>query len=278
MGRHVKGTSKAPCRAATTANITLSATQTIDGIAIGVGDRVLVKNQTSADENGIYVCQTGTWTRADDFDHVNNVLPGSSVYVTEGTVAAGQTWVLSNTLPLVVDTTDLVFTPMKGRGQLFIGATEFAPGTGTWTPGVTAANDWPDLVRTAAASDQFVLAAVNVPGAVTGYTVMYNVLTAIADDVRCELIRGTIPAEGAPAGAATVLCGALADDGTELPAGTDTPAERQTVDDHTLIYTVQAANQVRPTDQQFTYLKFIAECAGAATSVVSLSGVVVYYD
>src|SRR5262245_18827628 len=55
-------------RAATTANITLSGTQTIDGVAVVAGDRVLVKNQTTASENGVYVVAAGAWTRATDAD------------------------------------------------------------------------------------------------------------------------------------------------------------------------------------------------------------------
>ena len=46
---------KQPCRVATTANLTLSGTQTIDGVAVVADDRVLVKNQTTATQNGIYV-------------------------------------------------------------------------------------------------------------------------------------------------------------------------------------------------------------------------------
>jgi len=54
---------KAPCKAATTANITLNGEQTIDGAACVSGDRVLVKSQTSSVDNGIYICSTSarTW-------------------------------------------------------------------------------------------------------------------------------------------------------------------------------------------------------------------------
>src|SRR5574343_963665 len=54
------------CRAATTANITLSGTQTIDGVSVIAGDRVLVKNQSTASANGIYVVAAGAWSRSSD--------------------------------------------------------------------------------------------------------------------------------------------------------------------------------------------------------------------
>ena len=55
---------KAPAKAATTTNITLSGPQTIDTVSVVAGDTVLVKNQTNTAENGIYTVQTGAWTYA----------------------------------------------------------------------------------------------------------------------------------------------------------------------------------------------------------------------
>lgn len=57
---------KASVKVATTANITLSGTQTIDGIVLVASDRVLVKDQTTGTQNGIYVVAAGAWTRATD--------------------------------------------------------------------------------------------------------------------------------------------------------------------------------------------------------------------
>ena len=61
-------TPKAPVVAATTTNITLSGTQTIDGVAVTAGQRVLVKNQTLPQNNGIYIVAAGAWTRSADMD------------------------------------------------------------------------------------------------------------------------------------------------------------------------------------------------------------------
>src|SRR5687768_7896064 len=80
---------KTPCRVATTANITLSATQTIDDVAVVAGDRVLVKDQTDTTENGIYVVDSSTWTRAKDFDGSKDVVDGTFVYVRAGTAGQG---------------------------------------------------------------------------------------------------------------------------------------------------------------------------------------------
>jgi hypothetical protein len=72
---------KVPVKAATTANITLSGEQTIDGVACVTDDRVLVKNQTTTANNGIYDVDTGSWTRAVDFDGTYDAKKGTLVYV-----------------------------------------------------------------------------------------------------------------------------------------------------------------------------------------------------
>lgn len=78
-----------PVVAATTANITLSAPQTIDGVAVIAGNRVLVKNQTTPSQNGIYIVAAGAWTRATDMDAAADVRY-TSVYVISGTIGLGK--------------------------------------------------------------------------------------------------------------------------------------------------------------------------------------------
>lgn len=92
---------KAPCVVATTANITLSGTQTIDGIAVVAGDRVLVKDQTTGSQNGIYVVSAGTWERAKDFNGSRDVVTGTKVYVINGTTNAQRDFILTTTSPAV---------------------------------------------------------------------------------------------------------------------------------------------------------------------------------
>ena len=77
--------------AATTANITLSAPQTIDGVSVVAADRVLVKNQTTASENGIYIVGSGAWSRATDMDAWTEV-PGAIVAVEGGTQWQDTLW------------------------------------------------------------------------------------------------------------------------------------------------------------------------------------------
>lgn len=86
---------KAPCLVATTANITLEGLQTIDGVTVAGEDRVLVKNQTTTTENGIWIVQTNTWIRAPDFDGLRDVMAGTLVNVASGTVNARTAWVLT---------------------------------------------------------------------------------------------------------------------------------------------------------------------------------------
>lgn len=99
---------KGPVKVATTANITLSGQQTIDGIAVVEGDRVLVKSQTDAEDNGIYRASTGAWTRTADFDTTSDIAMGTQVLVVKGTVNAMQTFVLTTEAP-DLGTDDLTF-------------------------------------------------------------------------------------------------------------------------------------------------------------------------
>ncbi|WP_287118104.1 hypothetical protein [Mesorhizobium sp.] len=100
---------KGPCKVATTANITLSGAQTIDGVAVVADDRVLVKNQTTASQNGIYVADTGPWRRAKDFAGNRDVRKGTRVWVTQGNTGPAEFEVTTEN-PVVVGTDNIVFT------------------------------------------------------------------------------------------------------------------------------------------------------------------------
>lgn len=106
---------------ATTGNITLSGTQTIDGTAVEAGDRVLVKNQTDGEDNGIYVAAAGAWSRATDANITAEVTPGMFVFVEEGTTNGDNGFVLTTDAPITLDTTSLTFTQFSGAGQITAG-------------------------------------------------------------------------------------------------------------------------------------------------------------
>ena len=100
---------KKSVRVATTASITLSNTQTVDGVVLAIGDRVLVKNQTNGSQNGVYTVATGAWIRADDADESAEVTPGLTVPVESGTQNADTIWLLITDAPIVLGTTALTF-------------------------------------------------------------------------------------------------------------------------------------------------------------------------
>jgi hypothetical protein len=108
---------KESVRVASTGDLTLSGTQTIDGIAVVAGDRVLVKNQTDQTENGIYVCASGAWDRADDMD-ASSEFAGAAVFIQEGTANADTGYVCTNDGDVTIGTDNITFTQFTGAGQL----------------------------------------------------------------------------------------------------------------------------------------------------------------
>lgn len=111
-------------RAATTGNITLSGTQTIDGISLVVGERVLVKDQTAGAQNGLYLVASGAWTRTTDADGNSEITPRTTVAVEEGTTNGGSKFTVTNTGAIVIGTTAIVW------GLTDTGGTSYTEGTG----------------------------------------------------------------------------------------------------------------------------------------------------
>ncbi len=101
---------KAPVVVATTgSNITLSGLQTVDGVALNAGDRVLVKDQTDATTNGIYNASTGTWTRAIDANSNDQFTQGLYVASALGTNNGGHQWQLTTANPVVLGTSTITW-------------------------------------------------------------------------------------------------------------------------------------------------------------------------
>lgn len=121
------GAIKTPVRAATTANIASlagGAPNTLDGVTLAANDRILVKDQTTGSQNGLYVVTTlgtganGTWTRATDADGAGEIIAGMLVVVAEGTVNADTEWELTTNAPITIGTTSLAF-------QRFVSTADF---------------------------------------------------------------------------------------------------------------------------------------------------------
>src|SRR5262249_17799318 len=130
---------KESVRVATTANITLSGAQTIDGVSAIAGDRVLVKDQSTAANNGIYVVAAGAWSRATDFDQDAEVTGGCVVPVSEGTANGNNLWILTTNDPITVGVTSLAFSVLT---ITTIGFTSFksAVRVATTSPGTLASS------------------------------------------------------------------------------------------------------------------------------------------
>jgi hypothetical protein len=118
---------KPSVRLATTSAITLATDlengDTLDGVVLATGDRVLVKNQTDATENGLYVvAESGAPARSSDADTSAEITASFAVFVEEGTVNTDSGWTLTNNGAVTVGTTELSFTQFTGLGQITAGA------------------------------------------------------------------------------------------------------------------------------------------------------------
>ena len=121
QGLHVKDA----VRVATTTSGTLSSDfangKSIDGITLATGDRILIKNQTTGSENGIYTANaTGAPTRALDFNHDSDIENGAFTFVKEGNTNSDAGFVCTNDGTISIGTTDLTFTQFSGAGSVQI--------------------------------------------------------------------------------------------------------------------------------------------------------------
>jgi hypothetical protein len=129
---------KASVKAASTTNVALTGLLTIDGYQTVAGDRVLLKDQTTASENGIWIVAAGAWTRATDFNDGLAVTSSAAIPVEVGTANHDTVWILTTDTAVTVGTTALTFsqlgggiTYVQGNGILIVGTTVSAKaGTG----------------------------------------------------------------------------------------------------------------------------------------------------
>ncbi len=145
---------KASCRVATTANITLSGAQTIDGVSVVAGNRVLVKNQSAAAENGIYVAASGAWSRAPDANTWDELVH-AFVFVEQGTDGANNGYVCTVAAGGTLGTTAVTWVQFSGAGQIIAG-------TGLTKTGNTLNVNTASSARIVAGADEIDLATTGV--------------------------------------------------------------------------------------------------------------------
>ena len=102
------------CEAATTANISLSSDlqngDTIDGVTLATGDQVLVKDQSTDSQNGIYtVVSSGTASRSTDFDAIGE-LSGQMVIINQGSTNDNTMWLCTTNNTVTLDSDSIAFT------------------------------------------------------------------------------------------------------------------------------------------------------------------------
>ena len=141
---------KNSARAATTAPIALASLQTIDGVVLSPGNRVLVKDQANGGENGIYIAAAGVWVRAADADTSAKVTAGLTITIEEGVQFGGSMWQLITPSPIVLGTTALQFVLAAGRTGIAAGTYNNVTfdnrgraisGTHVWVPRYLRAGD-----------------------------------------------------------------------------------------------------------------------------------------
>jgi hypothetical protein len=167
---------KASCVVATTANITLSGTQTIDGIAVSVGDRVLVKDQSTASQNGIYLCASSTWTRTTDANTWDELV-AAFTFIEKGTTQANNGYISTITAGGTLGTTAVTFAQFSGAGQITAGA------------GLTKTGNTIDVGT--ASSSRIVVNSDNIDLATSGVTA--GTYKSVTTDVYGRITAGTNP-------------------------------------------------------------------------------------
>lgn len=131
-GLNVSAAIKVPCDLATTANITLNGEQSIDGVTTSAS-RVFVKNQTTTADNGIYLSDTGDWTREPDFDGARDIVTGTIITVNGGSTLSDTMWRVTNTGTITIGTTGLTFERAVVNDSASVSFTQAGTGAVTIT-------------------------------------------------------------------------------------------------------------------------------------------------
>lgn len=194
---------------------------TLDGVTLVAGNRVLLKDQSTGAQNGIWVVTTlgsganGVWDRATDFDTDAEVTAGAFAFVEEGTTNADSGWLLTTDNPITIggaSGTALVFAQFSGAGQIVAGAGLTKTGNtldvGQGTGITVSANDV--AINTAVVVQKF--AASVGDGSTTSIVVTHSLGTR---DVTVEVYDNTTPY-------ARILCDVLHTSTTTITLGFST--------------------------------------------------------
>ena len=203
---------KGACKAGTLTNITLSGLQTIDGYSVLAGNRVLVKNQGTSSENGIYIASASAWTRAVDMD-VWAEVPGAYTVVLNGS-QANTAWVSTSADTGTINVTPITFVQFSGVSTYYAGT------------GLTLASNTFSISNTTVVSGTYgtdarnITLAVNAQGQITS---IYDQPIAIANTQVSGL--GTMSTQNA--NAIAVTGGSI--DGTTVGATTASTVRGTTI-------------------------------------------------
>lgn len=180
-------------RAVSTTNLTLSGTQTVDGVSLVAGNRILVAGQTTTSQNGIYIVAAGAWSRATDADTSGEFVAGKQVFVEEGTTYDNSGWSYIGASSPTLGSTAITFTQVSGLGQIAAGAGLTKTGNtidvGTASSGRIVVNaDNIDLASSGVTPGTFTKVTVDTYGRVT------TGATATAADVGAQASDATLTA------------------------------------------------------------------------------------
>jgi hypothetical protein len=171
-------------RAATTSNRALSGLTAVDGVTIVANDRILVRAQTTASENGIYVAASGAWTRSVDADTTGKITGGTFTFVEEGTNYADTGWVVTTNGSPVLGTDAIYWTQFSGAGA-------YTASTGlTLTGGAFSITDTSVTPGSYGGRDQVATFTVNQQGQLTAAANTY--IQANAANLSGTVLKSTI--------------------------------------------------------------------------------------